>query len=221
MNIVCVKQGDRYSAEYVNILYSMCSRHMPKQFTMHCYTDDPTGIVDDVNIIPIHSDLEKWWCKLDMLNHFTEGETILFDLDVVILNCLDKLISVQTRTLSILYSQWKEGYLKPRAREMFPTLYNSSIMKWKDDQGKAVYDYFIQHKHEILLKYKGIDRYMFNEPVDVDLLPTGIAYSYNKGVRYMKDTTPGKLRDDYEVCIFNEGVKPNEAESEWIKNYWY
>jgi hypothetical protein len=107
----------------------------------------------------------------------------------------------------------------PSAKEKFPTLYNSSIMKWEGNQGKLVYDYFQKNKEMILFKYQGIDRYLFNEPVDVDLLPTSIAYSYWKGVRYGKDTTPEKLRNDYEVCILNHGSKQQELNT-WVKEYW-
>lgn len=219
MNIICVKHGIKYSADYVNKLYSMVSKNMPCDFTFHCYTDDSTNINKNINVIPIQSDLTKWWPKLDALNLFDKGDNILFDLDVVILNRLERLCSVKTRTLSVLYAQWKEGYLQPRTREKFPTLYNSSIMKWSDNQGKEVYDYFQKHKDMILFKYEGIDRYLFNEPVQVDLLPTSIAYSYWKGVRYLKDTTPQKLRTDYEVCILNHGEKQEELDT-WVKDYW-
>ena len=217
MNVICVKQGTKYSSEYVNKLYSMVSRNMPIDFDFYCYTDDPSGIDPNVNIVPIQTESEKWWAKLDTLNIFTSGDNILFDLDIIILNPLERLCAVKTRTLSILYAQWKEGYMQPTER--FPTLYNSSIMKWSGDQGKVVYDYFQQHREMILFKYSGIDRYMFNEPVHVDLLPTSIAYSYWKGVRFMKDTTPEKLRADYEVCIMNYDPKPHEV-SGWIHEYW-
>jgi hypothetical protein len=156
---------------------------------------------------------------LDLLNLFNQGENILFDLDMVILNPLERLFSVRTRTLSVLYSQWKEGYVSPRAVEKFPTLYNSSIMKWQGNQGLEIYDYFQKNKDMILFKYQGIDRYLFNEPVQVDLLPTSIAYSYWQGVRFGKDTTPEKLRKEYEVCILNHGIKQQEINS-WIKDYW-
>lgn len=220
MNIVCVKWGDKYSAEYVNKLYSMVLKNScGEMFDFYCYTEDPTDIREEVNVIKIKTDLTQWWLKLDLLKLFDRGTNILFDLDLVILNPLERLFSIKTRTVSVLYSQWKEGYILPRATEKFPTLYNSSIMKWQDDQGLEIYDYFQKNKDMILFKYQGIDRYLFNEPVQVDLLPTSIAYSYWQGARYGKDTTPEKLRNDYEVCILNHGSKQQEIDS-WVKNYW-
>lgn len=217
MNILCVKWGTKYSAEYVNNLYSMVKRNAPTKFDFYCYTEDPSGINSDVRIIPIKSDLTDWWLKLELLNLFQTGVNILFDLDIVILNKMERLWAVKTRTVSVLYSQWKEGYVK--GTDKFPTLYNSSIVKWEDNQGKEIYDYFIKHREMIFLKYIGIDRYLFNEPVQVDLLPTSIAYSYWKGVRFNKDTTPEKLRKDYEICIVNHQPKMHEIDG-WIKDYW-
>lgn len=219
MNILCVKWGDKYDSRYVNTLYNMVKRNCPVDFKFYCYTDNPDGIFEEVNIIPIKSDLEGWWLKLDLLNIFDNGENILFDLDIAILNPIERLLSIKTRTLSILYSQWKEGFLQPKTTERNPTLYNSSIMKWEGDQGKKIYNFFNKHKQYILFRYEGIDRFLFNENVDVDLLPTSIAYSYWKGVRFMKDTTPEKLRTEYEVCIVNHNPKPHEI-SGWLEDYW-
>lgn len=223
LNIICVKQGTKYSSDYVNKLYNMVRRNIPNdlEYKFWCYTDDFTGIDSNVNLVKIESDLIGVWPKLDLLNIFDKDENIFFDLDVIILNKLDRLLSVKTRTVSVLYAQWKEGYLQPSSKEKFPTLYNSSIIKWSGNQGKEIYDYFIKHKEMILFKYIGIDRYLFNEPIHVDLLPTSIAYSYWKGVRYLKDTTPEKLRKDYEVCIFNHNPKLHEiTNSSWIGEYW-
>ena len=220
MNILCVKWGTKYSSEYVNKLYNMVLKNCNGQpFNFYCYTDNPSDLKSNIKTVNINSDLKDWWPKLDLLNIFNKDTNIFFDLDVIILNPLEKLFSVKTRTFSVLYSQWKEGYLMPSVKEKFPTLYNSSIMKWEGNQGKIVYDYFQKNKEMILFKYQGIDRYLFNEPVDVDLLPTSIAYSYWKGVRYGKDTTPEKLRNDYEVCILNHGSKQQELNT-WVKEYW-
>jgi hypothetical protein len=215
-----VKWGDKYSAEYVNKLYSMVLKNCcGETFNFYCYTENSTDIRKEVNIIKIKTDLTHWWLKLDLLKLFDRGTNILFDLDLVILNPLERLFSVKTRTVSVLYSQWKEGYILPRATERFPTLYNSSVMKWQDTQGYEIYNYFQKNKEMILFKYQGIDRYLFNEPVQVDLLPTSVAYSYWQGARFGKDTTPEKLRNDYEICILNHGSKQQEIDS-WVKDYW-
>ena len=112
MNIVCVKWGKKYSAEYVHKLYSMLSRNMPVPFNFYCYTDDNTDL-NGLQTIPIESDLEGVWPKVELFNLFGEGDTMYFDLDVVILNPLERLCSVKTRTVSVLYAQWKSDYFYP------------------------------------------------------------------------------------------------------------
>jgi len=222
MNIICLKYGDMYSVEYVNKLYSMVYKNSCNTpFNFYCYTDDFKGLNSKIKPVKIETNLKEW-PKLDVLKLFDKGENIFFDLDVIILNPLYRLFSVKTRTFSVLSSQWKEGFVTPRPTlfERYSTLYSSDIMKWQDKQGYEVYDYFQNNKQMLLLKYhKGMDRYFFNEPVQVDLLPTGIAYSYWKGARYLKDSTSEKLRKDFEVCIFNEGKKQHELNT-WIKDYW-
>lgn len=225
MNIICLKWGTKYSVEYVNKLFAMVSRNSCGQdFDFYCYTDDPIGLSPKIKTVKIESDLVGYWPKLELLNIFSKDVNIFFDLDVIILNPLERLFSVKTRTFSILYSQWKEGFINPYKKadpvDKFPTLYNSSIMKWEGNQGAEIYKYFKENKDMILFKYRGIDRYLFHERVQVDLLPTGIAYSYWKGVRYNKDTTPEKLRKDFEVCILNNGLKQEDVRDSWIKDYW-
>ena len=221
MNIVCVKWGKKYSAEYVHKLYSMLLRNMPVPFNFYCYTDDNTDL-NGLQTIPIESDLERVWPKVELFNLFSEGDTMYFDLDVVILNPLERLCSVKTRTVSVLYAQWKSDYFYPYAEKKFsPTLYNSSIMKWNGKQGKGIYEHFQNQKDRILVRYReGMDRYLFNDPVDVDILPSGIAYSYRLGARYQKDEEAEKLRKDYEVCILNQGEKNDTLLGTWIGDYW-
>jgi len=195
---------------------------MPIPFEFYCYTDCAVDLKNIQTIkIPIDSNLQGVWPKLDLLNLFTQGDTIYFDLDVVILNPLEKLCSIKTRTLSVLYSQWKSDYLYPYTeKHATPTLYNSSIMKWTGQQGISTYQYFKKNQDRILLKYhQGIDRFFFNDPVDIDILPSSIAYSYQLGARYGKDEEPEKLRTDYEVCILNQDLKNEQADS-WVKDYW-
>jgi len=220
LNICCVKWGNKYNHTYVNKLFSMLQRYVDQEFHFYCYTDNPKNLAKDINVINIETDLERWWPKIDLLSFFTKGPTILLDLDIVILKPLDILLSVKTRTVSVLLSYWKNYVIRPEHLERFPTIYNSSVMKWTDGQGIPIYNHFMRQKNLYLLKYKGVDRFFFNEPVDIDILPTSIAYSYWKGARYGKDTESELYRRQYEVCILNHGKKNSEIKG-WIHDYWY
>ena len=207
MNIHCIKWGKAYSSDYVNKLFSMVLKHSPEPIDFYCHTDDPTGIHPAINIKPT-GNLEKWWNKIDVLQF--DGDNILFDLDIIILNKMERLFSVKTRTISVLPSMWKDLFCGRSKSDGFPTPYNSSVMKWSGTQGLDVYNYFYKHKEKILFAYKGVDKYFYNEMVEVDILPSGIAYSYWRGGLFRKDTQIKQLRKDYEICIFNEGTKQKE-----------
>jgi hypothetical protein len=220
MNILCVKWGDKYSAEYVNKLYSMVKRNLPRDFDFYCYTEDPSEIREEVKVIPIESDLERWWLKIDLLGKFNDhGTNILFDLDIVIINPLSKLMKHDASKLSVLYTAWKDGMYQPCSDDRYPTMYNSSIMMWKDDQGVPAYELFQRKKVDSLFKYKGVDRFLYNEQLELETLPIDIAYSYNKGTHYKTDSQIGLHRPAYEVCLFNEGADICLAQP-WVKNYW-
>ena len=71
--IFCMKWGSLYGPEYVNTLYSMVERNLTLDFKMVCFTDDETGIRDEVTCYPIPEvDIpgnlpERMWKKLTTL----------------------------------------------------------------------------------------------------------------------------------------------------------
>ena len=220
--IYCVKWGKKYSSKYVNRLYSMLKRHCSIPFQMYCYTDNPKGIRKDVNIIPITDDSkEGWWYKLDLLQH-TESNCILFDLDVIILQDPIKLFTLETQRPTVIASTWKKpwSFYKGNTSGQKSTLYNSSILKWQYNQGWEIYDFFQQNMDEMMLRYSGIDRMLWNEnDCEVDTLPEGITYSYWLGNKYPDDVEPEKYREGFEVCIFNHEPKM-ESVTGWPLDYW-
>ena len=70
VNVLCMKWGTKYSAEYVNILYSMVARNLTREFRFVCLTEDATGLHDQVEVFPLPElsvDLagpERGWNKL-------------------------------------------------------------------------------------------------------------------------------------------------------------
>jgi len=63
IDVVCVKVGTKYGAEYVNRLGAMVGRHLSLDHTFHCVTEDPRGV--DANILEVQeTELPGWWQKL-------------------------------------------------------------------------------------------------------------------------------------------------------------
>lgn len=90
---VMVKWGSKYDAEYVNNLYLAIRRHLPVGFNsivqFACFTDDPTGIVEEIQCFPFDSSTREWkgwWLKACIFSHdFGEGVQVIYlDLDSVL-----------------------------------------------------------------------------------------------------------------------------------------
>lgn len=96
--IICMKWGNKYSADYVNRLYHMVKRNLTLDFTMVCLTDDDTAIHSDIICYPIPTlDLpnhlpERGWKKLTTFSpslYDLQGVALFLDLDVVIVDNID------------------------------------------------------------------------------------------------------------------------------------
>jgi hypothetical protein len=51
--IICIKWGPKYSADYVNRLYAMTARYTSHPFQLYCFTDDGEGIRAEVACRPL------------------------------------------------------------------------------------------------------------------------------------------------------------------------
>lgn len=215
MQVVCVKWGDKYSADYVNKLYSMVSRFAPSPFQFACLTDNPTNVSREINCIefPPNNDLELWWNKMYMFDVFRTGPNLFFDLDVVIHSSLDFFFTYDPTTLTVIQAAWKD----PLHTDRYDTFYNSSVVMWND--ASQIYNDWDQDRDRYMSIYKGIDRYLWNEKIAVDTFPPGHVYSYWKGAS-LKDQVPEKYRSDHSVCILNHTPKPHNITKSWIHDYW-
>ena len=58
--VVCLKHGDKYSSEYVNILHNMVKRHTTIPINFVCFTENAQGIDPGIEIrpIPVHPEIK-------------------------------------------------------------------------------------------------------------------------------------------------------------------
>lgn len=121
LNIVCVKWGDLYGPEYVNILYDMVRRNLmegyPGKFI--CYTDNPEGLDAGIEARELPKELEGWWGKLWLFSQHKE-RTLFLDLDTVIVGALDGIVE-HDGPLAILRDFYRPNGLQ------------SSVMLWNGD----------------------------------------------------------------------------------------
>lgn len=84
--------SDPYSPEYVNKLFNSIDRHLSIEHRNICFTNQPEGIREGIEIRPLHNEWMKGNLKkaiqFDLKNNW-DGRVLSFDLDNVILNSLD------------------------------------------------------------------------------------------------------------------------------------
>ena len=91
--VVCLKHGDKYSAEYVNILHNMVQRHTTIPINFVCFTENAQGIDPGIEIrpIPVHPEIKGWWYKPMFFNPGLglNGTMLYMDLDICLLYTSD------------------------------------------------------------------------------------------------------------------------------------
>lgn len=166
-NIIVVKWGNKFTPEHVNRLYRMAKRNITLPFNFYCHTEDPTGIYDEVNIVPldVSLSLEKWWWKLTLFkqNNLGNGINLFFDLDIIIQNNIDYFFKKAIHDKIIIIDHEKtEMYLNDIDPPTDP-YYNSSIMIWYNNENKEIYKKFITNYKLYTKIYHGIDRFLSHE----------------------------------------------------------
>ena len=156
INILCVKHGVKYSAEYVNILYSMCKRHCSLDFNFYCLTDDAKGLDKNILVKMLPNNLAGWWSKMYMFSNKLDikGEILYMDLDVVIANNIDKLFTFADDNWAII-----RDFLRNQNKTW--QKYNSSVIKFTSGDLDKMWQDFTIGQADIQRRFRGDQDYIF------------------------------------------------------------
>jgi len=222
-NVIVVKWGTKFTPEHVNRLYRMAKRNITLPFNFYCYTEDPTGIYDEVNIIPldISLELEKWWWKLTLFrkNNLGNGVNLFLDLDVVIQSNIDYFFIKAKHNKIILISQDDDNwhiFAQLNHDPKTTPAYNSSIMIWYNNENQEIYKKFIDNYKLYTKIYYGIDRFLSYEISSTKFLSLNNSdYYYRNSIReneiseklYFIRFPGGKTLVNFNknipICVFN------------------
>lgn len=97
---ICAKWGNKYPATEVNRLYRALQRVSAAPFILYCLTDDPAGVLPEVQVLPIpdlpvigNEVMNHGWRKLALfspeLRARITGPVLYLDLDVILVDSLD------------------------------------------------------------------------------------------------------------------------------------
>ncbi len=160
VNILTLKWGNKYGPEYVNQLYRCVQRNLRRQFRFVCFTDDPAGISNGVDIQPlVELDVpQPWqrtpWLKLALFEDGLadlRGPALFLDLDIVITGPLNDLFDWQPGARFII-RDWDRWHQRISRRHGLPG--NSSVFRFEAGKSGDVLEKFYSEKDAALSRYR-------------------------------------------------------------------
>jgi hypothetical protein len=226
--VLCLKHGNKYSAEYVNVLKKMTQRNLTVAHEFVCFTEDPKGIDPDIRILPLPAVVLKgWWYKTMLFNpHLPIQGTMLFiDLDVIIFKNIDKLFTHKPGEFCVCRDF--NRCFQPNWQKM-----NSSVVRWSTGQHPQIYNNFIKDPHTISKRFHGDQDWLFDQvKKHYQFWPDEWIQSYKWEMRgnpklvrqktgFKNFTSPGepKIKSDTAVAVFHGD--PRECVDPWCQTHW-
>lgn len=217
VNVICLKVGKKYSAEYVNKLYNMVTRNLTIDCEFFCLTEDPAGIDKKIITLPLETsgDIEGWWYKtfvFDPSYPLSGRRTLFLDLDVVIVGNINKLFTYESNKFTII----KDFYSK---RKGLPGV-NSSCFLFTHGTNSDVYSDFIHTKDKTVKRLHGDQDWIFEKIPDFVTWPE----EWIKSFKW--EMTDNTNSDDIEIpantciAVFHGNPKPHTISSKWIETHW-
>jgi len=228
--VLCVKNGTKYSADYVNTLYSMVQRNCTLPFQFVCLTDNPEGVHHDIRTIQFDRQFSTWWAKPYMFSNDLglRGTILYMDLDVVIAGNIDKLFT---------YEPGKWCVIRDFTRSMRPKWqkYNSSVIRFDYNQLDHLWRDFEKNQKLYQRKHHGDQDWLYTvADVKPALWPDEWIQSWKWEIRKSKQFAPGGTRGkrrfkDIEdvvppkeccITVFHGDPNPELVEDPWVKQNW-
>lgn len=167
MNFFTFKWGDKYGSEYVNRLYGSLKAHYQKPFTLTCYTDNTTGIREEVQTTNIEllrrydTDRVFTYEKLVLMDYHEKG--IWLDLDILIHQDITSVVNniKEDDDFIMIWNHWND-YEKRSLRwygRGVACHVNSSFVYFNNPQWLK--SFTAKNWDKIEWTYKSLDKYMF------------------------------------------------------------
>jgi len=230
--VLCLKHGTKYSADYVNKLYNGVKRHCTLDFEFVCLTEDPSGINDDITVLPLPGGISGWWCKPYIFSNDLplKGTVLYIDLDVVIANNIDKLFTWQP-------DRWCT--LRDFTRVMRPTWhkYNSSVIRFRVGDLDFVWTEYKKDRINIEKRLHGDQDWLFevtHKKQSAMLYPDEWIQSWKweirkdrtfahggiRGTRRLRTIEHCKPKSECCITVFHGDPNPENCLDPWVVDNW-
>lgn len=236
INILCMKWGTKYGAEYVNRLYAMVARNLSMPFRFVCLTDNSEGINGRVETFPIPSlqlninGPERGWNKLVTFAgelYDLEGQTLFLDLDLILVSPIDELFTLPGSVVIIRDWLKKDG------------TGNSSVYRFNIGEHPEVLTEFQRDFVAIKRRYRNEQEYLSAALLKRNALtywPEEWCRSFKRHcMHYLPKSLwcPPSIPENAKVIVFHGHPHPDEAiegktgkwyrfarPASWVKDFW-
>ncbi|MHB1054080.1 MAG: hypothetical protein ACYCZT_13600 [Thiobacillus sp.] len=158
--IVCMKWGPLYPAEYANKLYGMVRRNIQGPIRFVCLTDDPTGVRSEIECLPCPTvslpapynntgwrKISLWAGELPGM----EGDWLFLDLDVIVTGSLDDFFDFEPEKSFVVMQNWTQPG---------KGIGNTSVFRFRVGRHPYIYDRLVPEFRSILEKYNNEQIYI-------------------------------------------------------------
>ena len=228
--VVCLKHGNKYSSEYVNVLYSMVKRNLTLPFDFVCFTDDVNGLDPKIQTmtLPIRHDIGGWWWKPYFFNKELpiQGTILFMDLDVIVFRNIDNLFT---------YLPGQFCVIRDFNRMTSPNWdkFNSSVFRLETGQHSHVWDNYVADPINTKKKFHGDQDWLYNQVRSgYHFFPDEWLQSYKwemrgkppmtriNGVRNFLEPGNPKILPETNVAVFHGEPNPHQCIDPWCKENW-
>ena len=160
--VVCLKWGDKYSAEYVNVLANMVSRNTTVPYEFVCFTDNSNGIQPGVRVLPVPKlPVTGWWYKPYFFSPQLpiKVNILYFDLDVIIFRNIDNLFTYNPDKFCIIRDF--NRHIRQDWKKM-----NSSVWRMKSGTQDHVWTNFEKDNFVVTKRLHGDQDWIYSQVRD-------------------------------------------------------
>jgi len=207
-SVVCLKYGNKYSADYVNRLFNMVKRHSTKSVNFVCITEDATNLNPAIQIVPLPEvDLQGWWYKPYVFSDkFPVTGTLLFlDLDIVIVRNMDHFWT---------HSPGKFCIIRDFNRSIYPDWkrFNSSVFRLEAHTNPTVWKNLVNNL-TVTKRMHGDQDWMFDQIKTKELSGAGNNKMFTKIVE-------PEIKTNTSILVFHGSPKPEQVKDPIVVDNW-
>jgi hypothetical protein len=228
--VVCLKWGNKYSAEYVNKLNNMVKRNLTIDYEFVCFTENAAGIDKDIRIEPLPPiPATGWWFKPYFMSDKLplRGTLLYLDLDLIVFDNIDKLFTYNPNKDFLIIRDFNRQVRKNWDRV------NSSVFRLKIGSKYSAYEQFLQERESIVRRMPGDQDWMYRYCKPYEYWPDEWIQSYKWEMRGRNTlgvvngkrnfVQPGEptILPETSIAVFHGKPDIPEALDEWPRKNWY